>query len=186
MKEKDAFDFERFKVEAIQGLYYGKSLSPNDGVLAPLMKHLLESMMDGELENHLQEDKASGNSNRRNGKSKNTFRGLNTDTFELESGRDRFGTFEPKVVPKRQLIITEQLEGQVLSMYAKGMSTRAISDFIREMYTMHISATEISRITESVMPAVNKSRNRPLEAVYPLVFLDCIHYKFRQNYMVES
>lgn len=172
MKEKDPFDFERFKAEAIQGLYEGKSLSPNDGVLAPLMKHLLESMMDGELENHLQQEKASGSSNRRNGKTKKTVRGLNTGTFELESGR--------------QLIITEQLEGNVLGMYAKGMSTRAISDFIREMYAMDISATEISRITESVMPAVNKWRSRPLEAVYPFVFLDCMHYKVRQNGTVES
>lgn len=94
----------------MQGLYEGKRLSPNDGVLAPLMKHLLESMMDGELENHLNEEKASCNSNRRNGKTKKTVRGLNTGTFELETGRDRSGTFGPKVVPKRQLIITEQLE----------------------------------------------------------------------------
>ncbi|CDT22540.1 IS256 family transposase [Sphingobacterium sp. IITKGP-BTPF85] len=172
--------------EAMQGLYNGKSLSPNDGVLAPLMKHLLESMMDGELESHLQEDKASGNSNRRNGKTKKTVRGLNTGTFELESGRDRSGTFEPKVIPKRQLIITEQLEGHVLSMYAKGMSTRNISDFIREMYAMDISATEISRITESVMPAVNEWRSRPLEAVYPFVFLDCMHYKVYHNGTVKS
>ena len=186
MKEKDPFDFERFKAEAMQGLYEGKSLSPNDGVLAPLMKHLLESMMDGELENHLNEEKASGNSNRRNGKTKKTVRGLNTGTFELETGRDRSGTFEPKVVPKRQSIITEQLEGHVLSMYAKGMSTRAISEFIREMYAMEISATEISRITESVLPAVNEWRSRPLEAVYPFVFLDCMHIKVRQNGTVES
>lgn len=99
--------FERFKEEAMQGLYNGKSLSPNDGVLAPLMKHLLESMMYGELESQLQEDKTSGNSNRRNGKSKKTVRGLNTGTFELESRRDGSGKFEPKVIPMRQLIITE-------------------------------------------------------------------------------
>ncbi|MDR2269661.1 MAG: transposase [Sphingobacterium sp.] len=170
----------------MQGLYNGKSLSPNDGVLAPLMKHLLESMMDSELESHLQEDKASGNSNRRNGKTKKTVRGLNTGKFELESGRDRAGTFEPKVVPKRQLFITEQLKGHVLSIYAKGMSTRAISDFIREMYAMEISATEIFRITESVMPAVNEWRSRQLEAVYPFVFLDCMHYKGRKNGRAES
>jgi len=170
----------------MQGLYNGKSLSPSDGVQAPLMKHLLESMMDGELESNLQEDKASGNSNRRNGKTKKTVRGLNTGTFELESGRDRSGTFEPKVVPKRQVIITEHLEGHVLSMYIKGMSTRAIIDFIREMYAMEISASEISRITESVMPAVDEWRSHPLEAVYPFVFLDCMHYKVRQNGTVES
>jgi hypothetical protein len=63
MKEKDPFGFERFNAEAMQGLYNGKSLSPNDGVLAPLMKHLLESMMDGELDSHIQEDIACWNSN---------------------------------------------------------------------------------------------------------------------------
>ncbi|MEN5088588.1 transposase [Sphingobacterium faecium] len=135
----------------MQGLYNGKSSSPNEDVLAPLMKHLLESMMDGELVSHPQEDKASGISNSRNGKTKKTVRGLNTVTFELESGRDRSGTFEPKVVPKRQVIITEQLEGHVLSMYTKGMSTRAISDFIREIYAMKISASEISDITNNII-----------------------------------
>lgn len=74
MKEKTPFDFERFKEEALQGLSEGKSLSPNDGVLAPLMKHLLESMLSGEMDNHLEEEKASGNSNRRNGKTKKTVR----------------------------------------------------------------------------------------------------------------
>lgn len=87
-----------FKAEAIQGLYECKNLTPNDGVLAPLTKHLLESMMDGEQENQLNEEKASGNSNRRNGNTKKTVWGFNTGTFELETGRDRSGTFEPKIV----------------------------------------------------------------------------------------
>jgi len=156
----------------------------HQGILLADLKPILEKFgwkvfLGSELANHLQEDKASGAPNRRNGKTKKTVRGLNTGTFELESGRDRSGTFEPKVVPKRQLIITKQLEGHVLRMYAKGMSTRAISDFIREIYAMDISATEISRITESVMPAVNEWRTRPFEAVYPFVFLDCMHYIYR-------
>jgi len=138
-------------------------------------------MMDGELENHLNEEKASGNS-----KTKKTVRGLNTGTFELETGRDRFDTFEQKVVPKRQLIITEQLEGHALSMYAKGMSTRSISEFIREMYAMEIPATEISRITENVLPAVNEWRSRPLEAVYPFVFLDFMHIKIYTTNPIEG
>ncbi|WP_312791686.1 transposase [Sphingobacterium sp.] len=170
----------------MHGLYEGKSLSPKDGALAPLVKYLLESMMDGELENHLNEEKPSGNSNCRNGKTKKTVRGLNSGAFELETGRDSSGAFAPKIVPKRQLIITEQLEGHVLSMYAKGMSTRAINEYISEMYAMEISATKISRITESVLPAVNEWRSKPLEAVYPFVFLDCIHIKIRQNGTVES
>ncbi len=90
-------------------------------------------------------------------------------SFEMETGRDREGSFDPKVVPKRQLIITEELEGNVLSMYARGMGTRAISDYIREMYAMEISATEISRITDAVLPQVTEWRNRPLDAVYPFI-----------------
>ncbi|WP_257668756.1 transposase, partial [Parapedobacter tibetensis] len=111
----------------MEGLYAGKKAGGTDGVLAPMLKHLLESMLDGELENHLEEEKASGESNRRNGKSKKTVRSMGGGSFELETGRDREGSFEPKIVPKRQLIITEELEGNVLSMYARGMGTRAIS-----------------------------------------------------------
>lgn len=92
MKDKPPFYFERLKTEAIEGLYEGKSLSPNHGLLVPLMKHLLESMMEGGLNNHLTEDRASGTSNRRNVKVKKTVRGLNTGTFELETGRDIAGT----------------------------------------------------------------------------------------------
>jgi transposase-like protein len=186
METQEQFDFECFKKEAISGLYSGKKMSGGDGVLAPLLKHLLESMLAGELDNHLAESKASGEPNRKNGKTSKTVRSLSSGEFELETSRDRSGTFEPKIVPKRQLIITEELEGNVLSMYARGMSTRAISDYIMEMYAMEISATEISRITDSVLPAVQEWRNRPLDAVYPFVFLDCIHYKVRVNGTVES
>lgn len=186
MKEKEPFDFERFKEEAMEGLYAGKKAGGTDGVFAPLMKHLLESMLEGELSNHLEEGKASGQINRRNGKSRKTVRSLSGGSFELETGRDREGTFDPKIVPKRQLIITEELEGHVLSMYARGMGTRAISDYVREMYAMEISATEISRITDAVLPQVTEWRNRPLDAVYPFVFLDCMHYKIRHNGSVET
>jgi len=186
MKEKEPFDFERFKEEAMEGLYAGKKAGGTDGVFAPLMKHLLESMLEGELSNHLEEGKASGQINRRNGKSRKTVRSLSGGSFELETGRDREGTFEPKIVSKRQLIITEELEGHVLSMYARGMGTRAISDYVREMYAMEISATEISRITDAVLPQVTEWRNRPLDAVYPFVFLDCMHYKIRHNGSVET
>jgi transposase-like protein len=186
MESQEQFDFESFKKEAISGLYSGKKMSGGDGVLAPLLKHLLESMLAGELDNHLAESKALGEPNRKNGKTSKTVRCLSSGEFELETSRDRNGTFEPKIVPKRQLIITEELEGNVLSMYARGMSTRAISDYIMEMYAMEVSATEISRITDSVLPAVQEWRNRSLDAVYPFVFLDCIHYKVRVNGTVES
>lgn len=169
----DNFDFDRFKEEAMKGLYEGKKMGGTDGVFAPMLKHLLESMLEGELDHHLQESKALGELNRKNGKTKKTVRSLQAGHFELESGRDRNSTFDPKIIPKRQLIITEELEGNVISMYAKGMSTRDISGYVKEIYAMDISATEISTITDKVIPALNEWRNRPLESVYPFVFLDC-------------
>ncbi|PST84559.1 IS256 family transposase, partial [Pedobacter yulinensis] len=106
MATQEDFDFESFKKEAIAGLYAGKKMTGTDGVLAPMMKHFLESMMTGELEHHISESKLAGQANRKNGKSKKTVRSLSSGEFELETGRDRLGTFDPKVVPKRQLIIT--------------------------------------------------------------------------------
>lgn len=184
--EKEEFDFERFKEEAMRGLYEGKKMGGTDGVFAPMLKHLLESMLEGELDHHLQESKASGEINRKNGRTKKTVRSIQAGHFELESGRDRNGTFDPKIVPKRQLIITEELEGNVISMYARGMSTRDISGYVKEMYAMDISATEISSITDRVVPALNEWRNRPLESIYPFVFLDCMHYKVKDNGSVQT
>ena len=148
MATQDEFDFESFKKEAIAGLYSGKKMTGSDGVLAPMMKHFLESMMAGELDHHLSGSKRLEQPNRKNGKSKKTIRSLSAGEFELETGRDRLSTFELKIVPKRQLIITEELEGNILSMYAMGMSTRAMRDYIQEMYAMDISPAEISRITD--------------------------------------
>ena len=186
MQTDKNFDFERFKEEAIQGLAEGKKFGGADGVFGPMIKHLLESMLEGELTNHLEESKASGVANRRNGKTKKTVRSLSSGHLEIESGRDRDGTFTPKILPKRQLILTSDLEEKVTAMYAKGMSTRDISGFIKEMYAMEISATEISHITDKVIPVVNEWRTRPLEAIYTFAFLDCIHYKVRENGTIQS
>ena len=184
-KNKD-FDFEAFKEKAIADIYQGKKMGGPDGVFGPLLKHFLESMLDGELENHLEEEKAKGVSNRRNGKSTKTVRSMQSGSFELETSRDRNGTFEPQILPKRQLIITEQLEDNVISLYARGSSTRDIAEYIMEMYGMEISAMEISRITDKVIPAMKEWRDRPLEAIYPFVFLDCMFYKVKEQGNVVS
>jgi len=84
------------------------------------------------------------------------------------------------------LIITEELESNVLAMYARGMSTRDISNYIKEMYAMDISATEISHITDKVIPAMTEWRNRPLESIYPFIFLDCMHFKVKENSSIQS
>jgi transposase-like protein len=119
--DRPATRFERFKEEAMQGLYDGKKMGGTDGVFAPMLKHLLESMLEGELNNHLEESKAAGENNRKNGKTKKTARSLQSGHLEIESSRDRQSTFEPKILPKRQLIITEELEDKAIAMHARGM-----------------------------------------------------------------
>ncbi|MDM1363327.1 IS256 family transposase [Myroides odoratimimus] len=178
--KKNGFDFESFKEQAMADIYQGKKMGGPDGVFGPLLKHFLETMLEGELENHLEEEKAKGVANRRNGKATKTVRSMQSGAFELETSRDRNGTFEPQILPKRQLIITDQLEENVITLYAKGSSTRDIANYIMEMYGMDISATEISRITDKVIPAMKEWRERPLESIYPFVFLDCMFYKVKK------
>lgn len=179
------FDFEGFKAEAIKGMYAGKPLNGEKGIFAPLLKHFLESALEGELEAHLREEKATGLSNRRNGKSSKRVKSLSGE-FELESSRDRSGSFEPVVLPKRQLIITEELEQKVISLYGLGLSTRDLTKYIKEMYQMDISASTLSAITDKVIPAMNEWRQRPLEPVYTFVYLDCMHYKVREGSSVVT
>lgn len=179
--KKSGFDFESFKEQAMSDIYQGKKMGGPDGIFAPLLKHFLETMLEGELENHLEEEKAKGIANRRNGKATKTVRSMQSGAFELETSRDRNGTFEPQILPKRQLIITDQLEENVIALYAKGISTRDIASYIMEMYGMEISATEISRITDKVIPAMKEWRERPLEPIYPFVFLDCMFYKVKKG-----
>lgn len=179
MIPEDKFDFESFKREAIKGMYAGKPLNGEQGIFAPLLKHFLESALEGELEAHLQEEKAAGRANRRNGKTTKTVKSLSGE-FELESSRDRSASFEPVVLPKRQLLITQELEEKVIGLYGLGLSTRDITKHIKEIYQMDISAAALSAITDKVIPAMNEWRHRPLESVYAFVYLDCMHYKVRE------
>jgi putative transposase len=180
MQQETEFDFEAFKNEAIKGLYAGKPLNGEKGIFAPLLKHFLEASLQGEMENHLQESKARGENNRLNGKVTKRVKSISGE-FDLETSRDRLSSFEPLVLPKRQVVITNELEDKVIALYACGLSTRDISGHIKEIYQMELSPGQLSSITDKVIPAMNEWRNRPLEAVYPFVYLDCMHYKVRDE-----
>jgi len=180
MTEKREFDFEEFKKEAIKGMYAGKPMNGEKGIFAPLLKHFLESALEGELESHLQAEKASGLSNRRNGKTSKRIKSISGE-FDLESTRDRSGSFEPMILPKRQLIVTDELEEKVIGLYGLGVSNRDIAVHIKEMYQMEISAAALSTITDKVIPAMNEWRSRPLDPIYAFVYMDCMHYKVREG-----
>lgn len=175
--EDKKFDFEAFKKEAMEKLKAGKGLSGSEGAFTPLIKMFLEEALEGEIEEHLQE-KEKGN--RKNGKSKKTVRS-SYGNFELETPRDRAGSFEPKILGKRQRNLPNDIEKQIFALYARGSSMSDIRDFIEEMYGLEISPATISRITDKGLPEIEEWRNRPLESVYPFVFLDAIHYKVREE-----
>jgi putative transposase len=179
------FDFSQFQKEAIDKLKSGQSLTGKDGILTPLIKEILEAALEGEMDFHLSDCKAQDQANRRNGKLKKTMK-TGTGSFELETPRDREGSFEPELVKKRQTILNESLDNKILSLYASGMSYEAITEHLADMYGLEVSKAKISLITDKLMPVITEWRNRPLEAVYPIVFLDAMHFKIREEGKVTS
>jgi len=180
------FDYESFQKQALEQLQEGKPLMGEKGIFAPLLKHFLEASLQGEMKNHLANQQGLGIKNRRNGKSSKKVKSLESGDFELDTPRDRRSDFEPKIVAKRQTIITEGLEEKVLSMYSRGFSYQDIKEHIAEIYGMSISTSELSAITDTVLPALQEWRCRPLESLYCFLFLDCMFCKIRKDGKVES
>lgn len=151
--------------------------------LKNLFSGALEKMLEAEMTEHLGYEKNSilGNNsgNSRNGYGKKTIKSEWGEN-EICIPRDRNGTFEPQAIEKRQTR-TDDIETRILAMYAKGMSTRDIEDHLRDIYGVDASASLISRITDKLMPAVTEWQSRPLDAIYPIVFLDGIVFKVRKD-----
>lgn len=176
---KENFNYDALKKKALEQFRSGKSLFGKDGAFAPLLKEFLEAAMEGELEEHL-DDEERDNGNRKNGR---TSKRLKTaeGTIDLETPRDRTTTFEPSIVKKRETILAESLEHKIIGMYGHGMSFRDISAHIKDMYDTDISASTLSTITDKVIPLVKDWQNRPLEEVYCIVWLDAMYYKVKDE-----
>jgi putative transposase len=167
------FDMEA----ALAGLREGKGLSGKDGILTPLIKQLTEAAMQAELEEHLAHE---GQPNRKNGSTCKTMKSP-AGEFELATPRDRAGTFEPQVVKKHQTHLTDDLERKVLALFALGNSYQDIRSHIAEIYDIELSNGTINAVTDKLLPELEAWRERDLEAVYPIVWLDAIHYKIKEN-----
>jgi transposase-like protein len=129
---KQAILSKEFEAEAIARLKSGESLTGKGGILTPLIKQIIEASLEGELESHLLSESKTAEPNRRNGKTSKVLK-TGTESFELETPRDRLGTFEPQMVKKRQTVLNESLDNKILSLYALGMSYEAIQDHLAEM-----------------------------------------------------
>ena len=172
----EKFDFEK----AVKELLAGKKIGGKDGVLAPLVKELVEAALEAEIESHIADEVLQGKRNRRNGYNRKTVKSSSGE-FELATPRDREGSFEPQIIKKHQTTISDEIEEKILSMYALGMSYRDISKHIEEIYQISISTATINAITDKIISKVKEWQARPLERVYPFIFLDAIHYKIKDN-----
>ncbi|EEN6524106.1 IS256 family transposase [Salmonella enterica] len=146
-----------------------------------LTKLTVETALNAELTDHLGHEKNApkSGSNTRNGYSSKTLL-CDDGEIELNTPRDRENTFEPQLIKKNQTRIT-QMDSQILSLYAKGMTTREIVATFKEMYDADVSPTLISKVTDAVKEQVTEWQNRQLDALYPIVYMDCIVVKVRQN-----
>ncbi|MBW4238438.1 IS256 family transposase [Enterobacter roggenkampii] len=146
-----------------------------------LTKLTVETALNAELTDHLGHEKNAPKkgSNTRNGYSSKTVL-CDDGELELNTPRDRENTFEPQLIKKHQTRIT-QMDSQILSLYAKGMTTREIVATFKEMYDADVSPTLISKVTDAVKEQVTEWQNRQLDALYPIVYMDCIVVKVRQN-----
>lgn len=183
-QEKQLTSLEAFARQAAERLQSGEELSGKDGVLAPLIKQIIEASLEGELTAHLEQEKALQQANRRNGKSRKKLK-TEFGTIELENSRDRAGSFEPQLVKKRQTSLGAGLDNKIISMYSRGMSYQDIQDHLEDLYGLEIAKGSLSHITDKVLPLLEEWRTRPLDAIYPIMWLDAIHYKVRHNGQIE-
>src|SRR5688572_30670129 len=159
-----------------------------NGLLKQLTKAILERAMHAELTDHLgyeKHDSAGYNSgNSRNGKSRKKLKG-EFGEIEVETPRDRDGSFEPKILAKHQTRFTG-FDDKILSMYARGMTTRDIQSHLQEIYGVEVSPTLISTVTDAVAGEVKSWQSRPLDMLYPIVYLDALYVKIRDNGHVRN
>ncbi|WP_432777157.1 IS256 family transposase [Brevibacillus gelatini] len=153
-------------------------------IFAETLQEMLEAELDTELGYAKHDSKQKQTKNSRNGYSKKTVTSEYGE-LDLTIPRDRLGEFEPAIVKKHQRHVTG-IEDQIVSMYAKGMSTRDIQDHLHNLYGLEVSPTLISNVTAKLLPLIKEWQNRPLQSVYSVVFMDAIHFKVKQDGQIIS
>ena len=155
-------------------------------MLKDLLGETLQGMLEAEMDDHLGYEKSqrSDSDDYRNGyKTKRV--NSSYGTMEIEVPQDRRSSFEPKVVQKRQKDISD-IDSKIISMYAKGMTTRRISETIEDIYGFETSEGFISDVTDNILSHIEDWQNRPLDEVYPILYIDAIHYSVRDNGVIRK
>ena len=164
---------ENYNIESAQDL---------SSALKDMFKGALQEMMNAEFDSSMgysKYDKKTEKSNYRNGTTKKKLKS-EFGEFDFETPRDRNGEFEPKIVPKNTRDVSG-IEDKIISLYGRGLTTREINEQIQDLYGIEVSATMVSNITDQIIPEIKEGQERPLDDVYPFVFIDAVHFSVRED-----
>ena len=169
-------------LEILQESYEIESAQDLSSAIKDLFKESLQEMMKAEFESSMgykKYDKRQEKSNYRNGTTKKKLKS-EFGEFDFETPRDRNGEFEPKIVPKNKRDVSG-IEDKIISLYGRGLSTREINEQIQDLYGIEVSSTMVSNITDQILPKIKEWQDRPLESIYPICFIDAVHFSVRDE-----
>lgn len=157
-----------------------KPLFGEDSPWSGLLQGMVNAILEGEVEHHLEEERRKGKKNKRNGHNQKRVV-TESGMMDVSTPRDRAGTFEPEIIAKRERQLTSGLDKQILALYAQGNSIEDVRRLLSQMYGVDISAGKISQITDQILPEMERWRTRRLESVYPIVYMDAMYFKIRDQ-----
>lgn len=169
-------------LEILQENYEIESAQDLSSAIKDLFKDSLQEMMNAEFETSMgykKYDKRVEKTNYRNGTTKKKLKS-EFGEFDFETPRDRKGEFEPKIVPKNKRDVSG-IEDKIISLYGRGLSTREINEQIQDLYGIEVSSTMVSNITDQILPRIKEWQDRPLESIYPICFVDAVHFSVRDE-----
>lgn len=175
-------------LEILQENYELNTAQDLSSALKNMFKDALQEMMNAEFDTSMgytKYDKTVEKNNYRNGTTKKKLKS-EFGEFDFETPRDRNGEFEPQIVPKNTRDVSG-IEDKIISLYARGLTTREINEQIQDLYGIEVSATMVSNITDKIIPEIKEWQERPLDSVYPIVFIDAVHFSVREeNHVVKK
>jgi len=187
MKKKDKVQLKDSELYARmkEHLYSKKPVLGEDSPFSELLQTMVNTILEGEIESFINDEKESGKTNKRNGKSVKKVH-TTTGNIWVETPRDRNSDFEPELISKRQRELTSGLDEQIIALYAQGNSVEDVRRLLIKMIGVEISAGKISQITDKVLPEIEAWKTRELESFYPIIYLDAIHFKVRNEGKYET
>ncbi len=171
--------------EIVSRLYNGDPIVGEDGIFTDLLQALVNASLEGEMDQHLQEDSQQGKSNRRNGHMEKTVRSR-VGPMQVVTPRDRDGSHDPQLIKKWERELSGGMDHVILSLYARGQSVDDVRHQLRELYGLEVSAGTISAVTDRVWDEIISWQQRPLASCYAIVYLDAIHFKVRDQGTVQN